>query len=356
MSGDGQSGPSAEDLRGAPWLPGFELPDSVTMGRGVVLGDGLQPEDVGVLAWLRLRDPRRPATQEDLAREMQAHGWKMGKARFAAVFQRLKAAGHIKHSSEYNPATGRPEWRIEFFLNPANNDHYVNSGISAFPQVGAESLETGDSQTEQLFETPEIGVSRGQRESQVSGDSEGIPENRGFGRAYVAAGQGRNAENRVSGVHPPHPPEEVDTSSPYPLTRTNSAVPSPREEGPEFSPEEIRVAETLLQQMQRFPGGAATARKCAPRLLRVTRAQGWPALDAMDDEQRALLEAEIFRNTGGAKSWVKCLPGWIDDLRLYDRARSRSSAVQAADGREMCPDHPGRYRKGCIDCAMAVPS
>lgn len=356
MIGSVPDEPSAEDLRGAPWLPGFELPDSVTISKGIVLGDGLQPEDVGVLAWLKLRDPRLPATQEDLAKEMQAHGWKMGKARFAGVFQRLKAAGHIKHRSEYNPETGRPEWRIEFFLNPANNAQYVNSGISAFPQVSSEIPETGDPQSEQLFETPETGVSRGQKESQVSGDPEGNPRKPGIRSSTVAAGHVRNSENPGSGAHPPHPPEEVDTSSPNPLTHTTGAVPSPREEGPEFSPEELAQAEAFLQNMQRWQAGGATARKQAPRLLRVMRKQAWPALDELDEDQRLLLEAEIFRNTGGARSWVKCLPGWLEDLRLYDRVKARTGAAQAGEASERCPDHPARYRRSCVECVMAVPS
>ncbi|KPC69094.1 hypothetical protein ADL27_55040 [Streptomyces sp. NRRL F-6602] len=157
-------------------------------------------------------------------------------------------------------------------------------------------------------------------------------------------------------VHPPHPPEEEDSSSPYPLTRPTDGKPSQTEEGPEFSPEDLRAAETFLQQMQRWQAGGATARKQAPRLLRTMRKQDWPALAELDDAQLLLLEAEIFRNTGGAKSWVRCLPGWIDDLRLYNRVRARSGAGQGGDGRERCPEHPSRYRGRCVECAMAVPS
>ncbi|PSK56980.1 hypothetical protein B0E38_02511 [Streptomyces sp. 111WW2] len=107
--------------------------------------------------------------------------------------------------------------------------------------------------------------------------------------------------------------------------------------------------------MQRFQAGGATARKQAPRLLRTMAKQGWPTLGDLDDTQRLLLEAEIFRNTGGAKSWVRCLPGWIEDLRLYDRVQARNGAVQGGESRERCPDHPSRYQGRCIECAMAVP-
>ncbi|MFG2276701.1 hypothetical protein ACGFNY_43955 [Streptomyces chartreusis] len=133
-------------------------------------------------------------------------------------------------------------------------------------------------------------------------------------------------------------------------------MPSPREEGPDFSPEEIRGAEVFLQQMKTWQAGGSTARKCASRLLRSMQRQGWPALADMDEDQQSLLESEIFKNTGGANSWVKCLPGWVDDLRIYDRARSRPSTAQGGGRREPCPDHPGRYRLGCVDCAMTVPA
>ena len=156
--------------------------------------------------------------------------------------------------------------------------------------------------------------------------------------------------------HPPHPPEEEDSSSPNPLTRTTGPVPSPREEGPEFSEDELRGAEVFLQQMKTWQAGGSTARKCAPRLLRAMRRQGWPMLADMDDEQHALLESEIFKNTGGAHSWVKCLPGWVDDLRIWERARSRPGAGAAAGRRERCPDHPARYRAGCVECALIVPA
>lgn len=33
-----------------------------------------------------------------------------------------------------------------------------------------------------------------------------------------------------------------------------------------------------------------------------------------------------------------------------------ASSSPGVGGRERCPDHPGRYRKGCIDCAMTLPA
>lgn len=134
---------------------------------------------------------------------------------------------------------------------------------------------------------------------------------------------------------PPHPPEEEDSSSPYPLTHPSRTLPphkKKKKKKAEFSPEEISSAERFLQQMQRWQAGAATARRCAPRLLRAMRKQGWPSLAEMDDTQRRLLEDDIFKNTGGAVSWSKCLPGWVEDLRLYAAVRPQNGPAGAAGG------------------------
>jgi hypothetical protein len=57
------------------------------------------------------------------------------------------------------------------------------------------------------------------------------------------------------------------------------------------------------------------------------RKQGWPSLVGMDGEQRALLEADVLKNTGGAASWTKCLPGWVEDLRRYALVRPQTTAA-----------------------------
>lgn len=261
------------------------------MSGGVVLADGLQPEDVGVLAWLRLRDPRRPATQEDLAREMQAHGWKMGKGRFASIFHRLKSAGHIKHVSQYNSETGRPEWHIEFYMNPANNDQYLNSGIVAFPQAGAENPETGNLQTEQLFETPETGVSRGRKESRVSGDSLPDPQKPGIPSGGVPAGKGRTSENPVFGSTPPHPPVGGGntTPSPHKTGRAAKWAASCALDPEDYVPtaEEIKAADGFLQGLPgKWQMGIEEARALAPLLASRTHALGL--------ELDVLLEIELM--------------------------------------------------------------
>jgi hypothetical protein len=81
--------------------------------------------------------------------------------------------------------------------------------------------------------------------------------------------------------------------------------------------------------MQRWQAGAATARSCGPKLLATMREQGWPSLVGADAGYRALLEAEVLKNTGGAASWTKCLPGWVRDLRRYAVVRPQSAPAPA---------------------------
>jgi hypothetical protein len=66
----------------------------------------------------------------------------------------------------------------------------------------------------------------------------------------------------------------------------------------------------------------------------------------MDDVHRRALEAEIFKNTGGATSWTKCLPGWVDDLRLYTVVRPRTAPAPGSSAR------PAEARAAAADCPM----
>ncbi|MFD8384335.1 hypothetical protein ACFV2X_38435 [Streptomyces sp. NPDC059679] len=332
MSGRGGYEPPEEEMRGAPVVPGFELPDSVTLARGVVQADGLQPEDVGVLGFLKLRDPRRPATKEELAREMQALGWKMGKTRFDGIFQRLKATGHIKHAAGYNPETGRPEWRIEFYLNPANNDQYVKSGIAAFPQVNTETPETGDTQHARPFETPETGVSPGQKESRDSRDPGGKPRKPAFPSEPVPAGHNRNAENPVSALSPPHPPEGGGTPPPNP-PKTGRAgkwaaacALHPEDYVPTMA--EVRAANDFLQDLPgRWQCGPDVARDLAPLLASRAHTQG----HELDDFFALELTYDDPKNP--ARMPVRTLPGRIRDLKRRRTQEDPTPDTTGASGR-----------------------
>ncbi|MGW0801344.1 hypothetical protein, partial [Streptomyces sp. NPDC002692] len=113
----------------------WEPPEEVILRRELVRTPSLQPEDLGVLAELLLRDPRLPSSMEAIRTDLQARGWKMGKDRYNAIAKRLTVAGHLARVSVFDDATQRPQWVTRVFRNPANNTQYVDLGITATRQV-----------------------------------------------------------------------------------------------------------------------------------------------------------------------------------------------------------------------------
>ena len=109
----------------------WEPPEEVILRRELVRTPGLQPEDLGVLAELLLRDPSLPSTMEAIRADLQARGWKMGKDRYNAIAKRLTAAGHLARVSVFDESTQRPSWVTRVYRNPANNSQYVQIFISA---------------------------------------------------------------------------------------------------------------------------------------------------------------------------------------------------------------------------------
>ncbi|MFF8234752.1 hypothetical protein [Streptomyces caelestis] len=270
----------------------------------------------------------------------------VGKNAVYESFSRLLDAGYLRRVQLPHPTLPGRKGPVvyEFYDNPAWNPDWPatladNDHRQVKPQVGT-LPGTPDPSTREADKTA------GQNASRNAGrvnDSSGVP---GSVKRRISAGQ--NA-SRVPGsgiVSPPHPPGEEDSSSPTPHTSPSGSLPSQREEEPEFSQAEIAEAERFLQQMQRWQAGRVTARRCAPRLLRAMRSQGWPRLAGMDDAHRHALEAEIFKNTGGATSWTKCLPGWVDDLRLYTVVRPRTRPAPGSSAR------PAEAHAAAVDCPL----
>ncbi|MEU0023376.1 hypothetical protein ABZ173_37750 [Streptomyces rochei] len=278
----------------------------------------------------------------------------VGKNAVYEAFSRLLDAGYVRRTQLPHPdKPGRKGPVVyEVYDNPAWNPDWS--------PVGRESQNHGqvNPQVTTLPGTPEplfgeADKNAGQTASRNAGsgnDGSGVP---GSGKRRVPAGQ---TASRVPGsgmASPPHPPEEEDSSSPTPPTRRSGSLPSQREEGPEFSPEETAAAEDFLQQMQRWQAGAATARSCAPKLLRTMREQGWPTLVGAGAEYRVLLEAEVLKNTGGAASWTKCLPGWVRDLRRYALVRPQPEAAPAPGSGAGLTAARGVAARGVIEACPA---
>ncbi|WP_331735197.1 hypothetical protein OG590_39975 (plasmid) [Streptomyces goshikiensis] len=164
----------------------------------------------------------------------------------------------------------------------------------------------------------ETAVSAGQATSGVRGNkgSSGVRGSgvRGRGGSFVSAGQPTSANTGSGTGSPPHPPEEVNTSSPYPLgTGADGVAPAaPEEEGeipskPTASAEQVEAASQFLQVLPRpWTAGRVTARTLAPLLAEVVAEQGWE----LDD----FLVRELTQNPEGVKRPTKVLKSRIEDL------------------------------------------
>jgi hypothetical protein len=352
--------PAGPEFSGAVIQRAWEAPEEVVFPRCLIDGPGLQPEDIGVLAHLLLRDPGAPSSVAALASECQQRGWKISEYAMRGIVKRLKAAGHIHQDRVHNPVSGQLDWVFSVYRNPANNQKYVDSVDgqlpSSHPFVGSQQMGSDHSlaANESAGQSHSLGANE-------SGTMRWEPTN-GGGR--VSAGRGRFVGSQRIGAHPPHPPVEVDTSSPNPLTQP--AAPAGEEEAG-FSPEETAAAERFLQTLPApWNVGRQTARRQAPKLLDAARAQGWQ----LDKD----LAAELTKNPGGVNNYSAVLKTRIADLPLRTVARpaaspSGSPAVRQAramcaccgrqspdtvpvDGQPHCPD----CISPCTACQDVVPT
>ncbi|MEU2454787.1 hypothetical protein ABZ605_32450 [Streptomyces sp. NPDC012765] len=183
----------------------------------------------------------------------------------------------------------------------------------------------------------EIPIPAGQPTSGVRGKkgSSGVRGSgvRGRGGSFVSAGQPTSANTGSGTVSPPHPPEEVNTSSPYPLgTGADGVAPAAREEegkitkNPTPSAEQVEAASQFLQTLPRpWTAGRVTARSLASLLAEVVADQGWE----LDDS----LASELTQNPEGVKRPTKVLKARIEDLprRLARKEVPRPRPAVAED-------------------------
>ncbi|WP_411078286.1 hypothetical protein [Streptomyces sp. cmx-10-25] len=314
----------------------WETPEEVILRRELIRTPGLQPEDLGVLAELLLRDPWLPSTMEAIRRDLQAQGWKMGKDRYNAIAGRLTKAGHLARIPAYDEATQRPTWVTRVYRNPANNDQYVDLGITESMQVNAETRVSRDPEPEPRSGSRETRVSPGQsRNAENPRSGAGSRETRDP-ETRVSPGQSRNAENPRSGSPPPHPPEEVTTSSPYPLTDTTGHMPAaPGEEAEVFDTGETAAAVRFVQTLpQPWCVGRLKAKAIGPVLLEAMAEQGWPKLSEMNERTRGLLVEQLTKNPVGVRNHGLVLErDRVPNLPLFDVVAGPGGSVPAQGSR-----------------------
>ncbi|MFF1482901.1 hypothetical protein ACFVYD_36080 [Streptomyces sp. NPDC058301] len=310
-----------EDLSSSRLERAWELPEEVVMTRPVVETAGLQPEDLGVLAALLLRDPRLPSTLDAIRKDLQAAGWKMGKDRFAGVVGRLKKAGHIAHLPVFDEETQRPTWITRVFRNPANNQQYVDLGIAGSLQAGGGMRENSDPAAGRFAGSLETRVSPGRgrnAENPPTGSGSRLTSDR---QTRVSPGQRQNADESRYAALPPTPPYGEEDSSSLPSSASDgSSRPCAAE---------VSAAEEFLAELPgRWACGRKTAASLAALLAGTAARQGW----TLGEE----LVEELTRRTSGRRTAAAVLRDRIEDLPRF-RARRRALAPEPYPGR---PAHP----------------
>ncbi|MCA1222184.1 hypothetical protein [Streptomyces sp. 8L] len=346
---------SAAEFTSSTIQRAWEPPEEVVVPYALAYDPVLQPEDYGVLIRLLLRDPGKPAGVLALAEEFQASGWKMGASRLRGVMARLKKAGHVSHrQAGYDPGTRRPSWAFAVYRNPANNPEYVESGTAAASQVRPMVRNPTDEVASHPSDRSYSNVCARQVDDAKSNTSAADSAVCNTSESNVCAGQADDAKFNTRVAPPPHPPEEVTTSSPLPLTDIsgNRSVPSPRgeEEGAGYAEEDLRAAADVLQLLpDPWTQGRPNAFKLAPKLLSVMGEQGWPGIHEVD---RALLTRQLSKNAHRVGNPYRLLA--TDRIPNLPRYAAVAAAASSSSSEDRCAKHP-QYRAGnrCVLCVMA---
>ncbi|WP_327388908.1 hypothetical protein [Streptomyces sp. NBC_01207] len=222
----------------------------------------------------------------------------VGKNSVYESFNRIISAGFIRRIRLPHPDGGGRKGPVAYEVYEFASDNPDFQQPSDTPLPG-----TGD------VDVAAVHTTSRNRGSGVPGS--GVP---GRGGRHVSAGQRRFPGSGKRAALPPHPPEEVNTSSPYPLgTRADGVAPAAREEEgeilskPTASAEQVEAASQFLQVLPRpWTAGRVTARTLAPLLAEVVAEQGWE----LDD----FLVRELTQNPEGVKRPTKVLKSRIEDL------------------------------------------
>ncbi|MFI8769499.1 hypothetical protein ACIGN6_31970 [Streptomyces sp. NPDC053792] len=337
------------------------LRPSVPLYRHMVYGSGLTNAlDFPVLAHIHFMcedgqsfsvDELVEALRREGIRSANGKGLIGSKAVYESV-ARLRTAGFLHRTQENGGNFGAVEYT--FYEFPSLNPNWTPPAVSDSTQNGPLPL-SGEAAQDLLASND---VSAGQTASPDKARADKARAHRRSGERCVSAGQTASPDRRSGKASPPHPPEEVTTSSPNPLANNSghTSLPSPREEeGAGYAEEDLRAAADVLQLLpDPWTQGRLNASKLAPKLLKVMAEQGWPGIDTVD---RALLTRQLTKNPHKVTNPYRLLAGdRIPNLPRYAvvaaAAETSSPSGTSPDG--MCPKHP-QYRAGtrCIPCVTA---
>lgn len=302
-----------------------------------------------VLTWQRL--------QERGIRSTKNRAELVGRNTVYEAFSRIIESGYIERyeaRNEKHPGRKGPvSYRV--YDNPAWNPVWQAAQVGSDPlrvdtnaQVGT-LPGTGDGLS---HARPSNGKGADGNASRNQGS--GVPGSGVPGSVKARVPAGRNA-SPVPGS-PPHPLEEVTTSSPYPLSHGDGAKQHPSQtEGEEagYAEEDLKAAADVLQVLpEPWTQGKLNAGRLAPKLLAVMAEQGWPGIHTVD---RVVLTKQLTKNPHKVTNPYRLLASdRVPNLPRYGVVAGGLQSARGGAPEDMCPDHP-QYRAGrrCIPCRMA---
>ncbi|WP_035838653.1 hypothetical protein [Kitasatospora azatica] len=330
--------PSDADM--ARVVPGSEPVTEVTVHAHMVYGSGLpDPLDIVVLLHLMFMVAGgQSPTITTLLAALRAQGIRnsngkggglIGRDAVQASFRRLVAAGFLRRVQQAHGARGQfGAAAYELYRRPVFNPDWTPS--DPLRPIG-DSPES--SQVTPFTVTPaavpasnRVSAGRTVDAHTVHGDT--AHGHTGHSGGRVSAGRTVDAHTVHGAVHPPHPPEEVTTSSPNPLTTRHAPPP---QDDQRFSEEDLVQAERFLQLLPPpWSAGRQLAKRLRQPLLEAATEQGW-----LLDRQ---LVQQLTRNPYKINNYARVLEkDRIANLPLYEVVHgSRPSRI----GRQQSPAQP----------------
>ncbi|MFJ8443989.1 hypothetical protein [Kitasatospora griseola] len=349
-------------------IPGNEPVTEVTVHMHMVYGANL-PDPLDTLVLLHLMFMVAGGTSPTAAKvltALRAEGIQagngsglIGRDAVQASFRRLTQAGFLRRIGQAQGQKGRFGGAgYELYRRPSYNPDWVpsepldatNPGLTS-PQVTPQTALPSTAVPSKRQKR----ISAGQTANGIAGHGTTGTGNAGRGQKRISAGQTANGIAGHGSAFPPHPQEEVTTSSPNPRskpTRSNGAGAREEEEGVVFDPEETAAAVRLLQVLpDPWTVGRAKAKVLAPGLLEAMADQGWPAITKLDSHTNRLLVQQLTKNPGGIKNYPSILErDRIPNLPLFEVVAGPNTAPTAGP-ENPCPSHPRLEAARCPQCA-----
>lgn len=245
------------------------LRPSVPLYRHMLYGSGLpQPLDFLVLAHIHyMCEDGKTFCVDDLVDALRNEGVLSANGKgligSKAVYQsvaRLREAGFLHRAQANGGNFGKVSYT--FYEFPSLNPHWTLPSLPDPVGLSGEAEEGND-------------ISAGQTASPDKARADKARADRLHGNRHVSAGQTASPDRLRGRSSPPHPPEEVGTTSPSPhkpatVSRRN------RQAAPEVAPEAAAAAAAFLRNLPgKWAAGLQRAESLAPWLVRNAELTGW---------------------------------------------------------------------------------